>query len=299
LEQPLQLAFAQIDRSSALDERLEDLLSTAESYLSSDAVRALYYANEALALSESQDRTESQLRALQVAIAAMRSTGRAADMTAYIVRAIDLADAIDDETRGPLVDLLAEWAIAVEQEPDPHASPDWRERSPVNWAKAMIARLERARAEAPAYYSAQPDVPSIDDPETGLLNGLGLAAELLALEDHQAGYALIQMRIAGHEPEALVHVARQVAQMIGDRGVVARNDRAVLTALLPSFTGIGAMAMAEQVRVALARAIADSGATVGIGVAIKQPGESSRDVLRRVVDRAEVAASEPGVTVAG
>jgi hypothetical protein len=57
--------------------------------------------------------------------------------------------------------------------------------------------------------------------------------------------------------------------------------------------------MAEQVRVALARAIADSGATVGIGVAIKQPAESSRDVLRRVVDRAEVAASQPGVTVAG
>jgi hypothetical protein len=221
-------------------------------------------------------------------------------MTAYIVRAIDLADAIDDdETRGPLVDLLAEWAIAVEQEPDPHASPDWRERSPVDWAKAMIARLERARAEAPAEYTGQPAVPSIDDPETGLLNGLGLAAELLALEDHQTGYALIQMRLAGHEPESLVNFARQVAQMIGDRGVVARNDRAVLTALLPSFTGIGAMAMAEQVRVALARAIADSGATVGIGVAIKQPAESSRDVLRRVVDRAEVAASQPGVTVAG
>jgi hypothetical protein len=62
LEQPLQLAFAQIDRSSALDERLEDLLSTAESYLSSDAVRALYYANEALALAESQDRTDSRPR---------------------------------------------------------------------------------------------------------------------------------------------------------------------------------------------------------------------------------------------
>ena len=40
-------------------------------------------------------------------------------------------------------------------------------------------------------------------------------------------------------------------------------------------------------------------ARIGIGVAIKQPGESSRDVLRRVADRAEEATLAAGVTVCG
>jgi hypothetical protein len=299
VEQPLQLAFAQIDRSSALDERIEDLLAAADAYLPSDTVRALYYANEALGLAESRDRIELQMRALQMVIAAMQASGRTAGATPYIVRAIDLADAVDaEEVRAPLVDLLAEWAIAVEQD-DPRASPDWRERSPVNWAKAMIARLERAQGAEAAPDSSRRDIPGIDDVETGLLNALGLAAELLALEERQTEYALIQMRVSGHETAMLVEISRRAAQMVGDRGLVARNDHAVLTALLPSLSGIAAMAMAEHLRVSLAKGVADTNVTIGIGVAIKQPGETSRDVLRRVVDRAEEATYQPGVTVAG
>jgi GGDEF domain-containing protein len=140
---------------------------------------------------------------------------------------------------------------------------------------------------------------SIDDPDTGLLNSLGMAAELLTLEEQATGYALIQIVLTGHTLPLLTSVARSAAQLIGDRGLVARNGLAMLTAILPSFTGIAAMSLAEQMRAAFVKQSADSFARIGIGVAIKQPGESSRDVLRRVADRAEEATLAAGVTVCG
>jgi len=54
VEQPLQLAFAQIDRSSALDERISELLATSAAHLPQDPLRSLYFANEALLLADSE-----------------------------------------------------------------------------------------------------------------------------------------------------------------------------------------------------------------------------------------------------
>ena len=59
------------------------------------------------------------------------------------------------------------------------------------------------------------------------------------------------------------------------------------------------MAMAEHLRVAFLKLTGETDATIGIGVAIRQRGESGRDVLRRVTDRAEEASYSPGVTVVG
>jgi len=126
-----------------------------------------------------------------------------------------------------------------------------------------------------------------------------MAAELLTLEEQTTSYALIQIALTGHTLPLLTAVARSAAQLVGDRGLVARNGPAMLTAILPSFTGIAAMSLAEQMRAAFVKQAADSFARIGIGVAIKQPGESSRDVLRRVADRAEEATLAAGVTVCG
>lgn len=296
----MQLAFTQIDRSAASAERVEDLLSAAESHLPDDSLRALYFANEALLIAEAHDQTELELRALGLIIDAMKAAGRVADATPYIIRAIDLAGAIDDAAQhSSLVDMLGAWAIDVEQEPPPRQGGQW---ASVDWAKATIARLERmqeqGRESAPSAAEYRPDI-AIDDPETGLLNALGLAAELLSLEESRTEYALIQVVLSGHEQALLLQIARRAAELVGDRGLVARNADALLTAVLPSFTGIAAMAMAEHLRVAFTKLAADADATIGIGVAIKQPAESSRDVLRRVADRAEEAAYQKGVTVAG
>jgi hypothetical protein len=297
VEQPLQLAFAQIDRSSALDERITELLATSATHLPQDPLRSLYFANEALVLAETGDRIELELRALRQIVEALRSAGRQADATPYIVRAIDLADSIHDtDLLAALVDALGTWAIAVEQQPvesDPR-----RTRTSRDWAVAAISRLERPFPNnAPG--SAPMREASIDDPDTGLLNSLGMAAELLTLEEQATGYALIQIVLTGHTLPLLTSVARSAAQLIGDRGLVARNGLAMLTAILPSFTGIAAMSLAEQMRAAFVKQSADSFARIGIGVAIKQPGESSRDVLRRVADRAEEATLAAGVTVCG
>jgi hypothetical protein len=297
VEQPLQLAFAQIDRSSALDERITELLATSATHLPQDPLRSLYFANEALVLAETGDRIELELRALRQIVEALRSAGRQADATPYIVRAIDLADSIHDtDLLAALVDALGTWAIAVEQQPvesDPR-----RTRTSRDWAVAAISRLERQFPNnAPG--SAPMREASIDDPDTGLLNSLGMAAELLTLEEQATGYALIQIVLTGHTLPLLTSVARSAAQLIGDRGLVARNGLAMLTAILPSFTGIAAMSLAEQMRAAFVKQSADSFARIGIGVAIKQPGESSRDVLRRVADRAEEATLAAGVTVCG
>lgn len=298
MEQPLQLAFTQIDRSSAYDERIEDLLAAAESYAREDTVRTLYYANEALMLAESGDREALELRALQVIVDTMKATGRASDATPYIVRAIDLAESIKDaDLLSALVDALGSWAIDVEQEQAPRQGG---QRFSVDWAVATIARLERNYAEQG---SQSPDdarsETSIDDAETGLLNGLGLAAELLSLEEVQTDYAVIQIVLPASDPALLVPASQRAAQLVGDRGFVARNGKSLLTAVLPLFTGIAAMAMAEHLRVAFLKLTADTDATIGIGVAIRQRGESSRDVLRRVTDRAEEASYGPGVTVVG
>ena len=299
MEHPLQLAFTEVDRSSALDERIRDLLSAAESYRGSDDFRVLYYANEALILAELEDQIAPQLTALGLIIAVLVNGHRADDATPYIVRGIDLATELADPAhRAELLALMATWAIEVEQAPEHGTSAKWRDRSPVNWAKSMIARLEHAQADDDSA-TARPARPRADDGETGLVNAVGLAAELLALEDQGIDYALIQVRLDETDRHRLVDIARRAAPMVGDRGIVARNGDALLTAVLPGFTGIAAMAMAEHLRDAFAKIPTNTEAGIGIGVAIKQRGETSRDVLRRVVDRSEVASSEPGITISG
>jgi GGDEF domain-containing protein len=285
-----------------MSERLEDLLSAAEEYLGSDDFRVLYYANEALQLAETRDLAAFQFRALKLVIDVLIANDRAADATPYIGRAIDLAEmAPDSEARASLVEMLGTWAVRMEREPGSAATHDWRDRSPVNWARAMIARLERyqSNSESQREYLGDRTELEIDDFETGLLNALGFAAELLTLEDQQIDYALIQMRLVDVDDFRFAESARRAAQMVGDRGLVARNGDAVLTALLPACTGIAAMAMAEHLRNALAKIVTDTEGKIGIGVAIKQPGETGREVLRRVVDRAEEAVAQPGVTVSG
>jgi hypothetical protein len=297
VEQPLQLAFAQIDRSSALDERITDLLATSAAHLPQDPLRSLYFANEALVLAQTGDRIELELQGLRQIVESLRAAGRQADATPYIVRAIDLADSMhDSDLLAALVDALGTWAIAVEQQA---AEPVGRRaRDSRDWAVAAITRLE-GRYPGNATTSPSARETTIDDPDTGLLNALGMAAELLTLEEHGTSYALIQIVLTGHTLALLSGVARSAAQLVGDRGLVARNGAAMLTAILPSFTGIAAMSLAEQMRTAFVKQSADSFARIGIGVAIKQPGESSRDVLRRVADRAEEATLAAGVTVCG
>jgi hypothetical protein len=302
VEQPLQLAFTHIDRSAALDERILDLLSTAEAYQPTDNIRALYFANEALMLAESHDFIELELRSLQLIIRSMRIVQRSMDATPYILRAIDLAESIEDaKLRSTLMGALGDWAIEMEQE----SQADDDHRSSMDWALATIARLEREHIShsegtpSEATESAHRSDSAIDDPETGLLNALGLAAELLSLEERQIEYAVIRIVFSPDNPALLIAAAQHTAQLVGDRGLVARNDYDVLTAVLPLFTGIAAMATAEHLRAAFTKMVTDSDTTIAIGVAIKQAGESSRDLLRRVTDRAEEAGYQAGVTVAG
>jgi hypothetical protein len=116
VEQPLQLAFTHIDRSAALDERILDLLSTSEAYQPTDNIRSLYFANEALMLAESHDFIELELRSLQLIIRSMQIAQRSIDATPYILRAIDLAELIEDaKLRSTLVGALGDWAIEMEQ----------------------------------------------------------------------------------------------------------------------------------------------------------------------------------------
>jgi hypothetical protein len=284
VEQPLQLAFAHIDPSSALDERIADLLTATSAHLPDDPVRSLYFANEALVLAESADRIELELRALRAIISALEAAGRSAEAAPYIVRALDLADSVADaDLLSSLVEAVGAWAITTEQELSAE-QPDTR------------GARRRAANAAP-----QSDVVErgIDDPETGLLNALALAAELLSLEERRTGYALIQMVFSGHSSGLFIGGARSAAEFVGDRGLVARNGASLLTAVLPGFTGIAAMSLAEHIRRAIAGLAAGSDATIGIGVAIKQPGETSRNLLRRVADRAEEASRQSGVSVAG
>jgi hypothetical protein len=141
----------------------------------------------------------------------------------------------------------------------------------------------------------------IDDPETGLLNSRGLAAELAVLEEQTADYALIRVVIepASDDSSTFVETARRIAEVVNDRGAVTRTEPDSVTIVLPWFTGIAAMALAEHLRGTLARLHAGKDVAIGIGVAIKQPGESGRDVLRRVADRASEARFGARVTVVG
>jgi hypothetical protein len=295
------------------DDRVRDLLSAARACAASDYVRALYWANEALALADSSERPEPQLAALQTVIEILGQSGRSRDAVPYVSRAIDLAESIQDQSALDLMlDMLGSWAIAFEQTSDT-ARPRRRRSDPsVVWLASTIARLERVRAESHHFAAtASTDVMTnervrrlrieIDDPETGLLNSRGLAAELAVLEEQTADYALIRVVIepASDDSSTFVETARRIAEVVNDRGAVTRTEPDSVTIVLPWFTGIAAMALAEHLRGTLARLHAGKDVAIGIGVAIKQPGESGRDVLRRVADRASEARFGARVTVVG
>ncbi len=307
----MQLAFSNTDSSLASDERIADLISAAESNLTGDRVRALFFANEALQLSESLSRPDAELRALRIIIDAMQGDGRTADATPYIVRAIDLAESISDrEALDSLVMLLGQWAVEIERTPAGQRPGGRRRQEPsLTWVLSTIARLERSRPavnsdldtlDLPAepLLTRRPDL-GIEDPETGLLNARGMTVELLRIEDQQSNFAVIQVAVSDAFSNLFLDTARVTAELIGVNGVVARNGELMVTAILPGITGIAAMMLAEQLRAGIARLAAEQNATIGIGVSIKQPGDSSRDILRRVADRREEATFSGGVTVVG
>lgn len=295
------------------DDRVRDLLSAARACASSDHVRALYWANEALALADSRDRPEPQLAALHTVIEILSDSGRSQDAVAYVARAIDLAESIQDQAAlDVLLDMLGSWAIAFEHTADA-ARPRRRRSDPsITWLASTIARLERIRADSSAFTAtARTDMLTservrrlkveIDDAETGLLNSRGLAAELAGLEEQNADYALIRVVIELTEDDSatFVETARRIAEVVNDRGAVSRTEPDSVTIVLPWFTGIAAMALAEHLRGMLARLHAGKDVAIGIGVAIKQPGESGREVLGRVGDRASEARFGARVTVVG
>ena len=138
----------------------------------------------------------------------------------------------------------------------------------------------------------------IDDAETGLLNGRGLAAELLQLEQQRSQFALIQITVVPDDVP-MAELARVASTTTGTGGILARNARSQVTIILPFYTGVAAMTLAEQLKQALVSLERAGDVTIGIGVAIKQPQESARDVLRRVTDRAEEAVWQTGISVVG
>jgi GGDEF domain-containing protein len=295
------------------DDRVRDLLSAARACADSDHLRALYWATEALALADSRERPEPQLAALQTVIEILSQSGRSRDAVPYVARAVDLAESIQDQAAlDLLLDMLGTWAIAFEHTAD-SARPRKRRANPsITWLASTIARLERIRATSHRISpSARTDYQTserihrlhveIDDPETGLLNSRGLAAELAGLEEQNADYALIRVVIepTGADSATFVETARRIAEIVNDRGAVSRTEPDSVTIVLPWFTGIAAMALAEHLRGTLARFHAGKDVAIGIGVAIKQPGESGREVLGRVADRASEARFGARVTVVG
>lgn len=313
MEPQQQLQFANMAWGTEPDDRVRDVLSAARACSSTDQVRALYWATEALALADSGARPEPQLAALQAVIEILSASGRSRDAISYVVRAIDLAESIQDQsTVDLLLDLLGSWAITLESSLD-SARPRKRRADPsVTWLAATVSRLQRIRTEAGGESAGTSrDVLTaervsrgrieIDDPETGLPNSRGLAAELAGLEEHAADFALVRVVI---EPpvadrSTFAETARRIAEVVNDRGIVARTEPDSVTVLLPWFTGIAAMALAEHLRGTLARLHAGKDVAIGIGVAIKQPGEVGRDVLGRVADRADEARHGARVTVVG
>lgn len=306
----MQLAFSETDRAVASDERLADLLAQAHSSLSSDPVRSLYYANEALLFAESLQRSDAELTALRAVIAAMQAGGRTTVATPYVARAIELAEqSPDPEVLDELVALLGNWAIEVERQPGTRPSGRRRTDPQLPWLLTTIARLEQAldQLQAPVDVSEAPEVSLsarrpelvIEDEETGLLNARGMTLELLRLEDRQSIYALIQIAVRESDLAEMKHLAETIVHEVGNTGVVARNGDCTLTAILPGATGMAALMLAERLRTSLARDMAGQRYPIGIGVSVKQPTESSHDVLRRVVERRDEALSAGGITVVG
>lgn len=307
----MQLAFSPTDRASISDERLADLLSAAAASLASDAVRSLYFANEALLFAESLNRPDSELLALKAVIAAIHADGRTADATPYLARAIALSEqTANREILDDLLAMVGRWAAEIEHEPTPGRSAS-RKRADATLPILIstIARLEQVRDDLPEVIDVaempaepilirRPDL-AVSDPETGLLNARGMSIELLRLEDARLNYVLIQVAINERDADAFPALAQIVRAAVGDDGVIARNAEQTLTIMLPGSTGIAAMMLAEQLRTSILRSRETMPATVAIGVSIKQPGETSRDVLRRVVDRREEALQSGSVTVVG
>ena len=295
------------------DDRVRDVLSAARACASTDLVRALYWATEALALADSSDRPEPQLAALKAVIEILGSSGRSRDAVPYVARALNLAETVQDEADvKAILDLLGWWAIAVEQETE-GARPRKRRADPsIASLIATFGRLQRIRSEADNRTAGsssdvmtgertRPVRIEIDDPETGLLNSRGLAAELAGLEEQSADFALVRVVIEppSADRSTFIETARQIAEVVNDRGTVTRTEPDSVTIVLPWFTGIAAMALAEHLRGTLARLHAGKDVAIGIGVAIKQPGELGRDVLERVADRADEARYGARVTVVG
>lgn len=294
------------------DDRVRDLISAARACAASDHVRALYWANEALALADSRDRPEPQLAALQTVVEILSAAGRSREAVPLVSRAIDVAESIKDRAAvDALIDILGAWAVAVEQRAEQARAPRRRRGDPsIAWLATTLARLQRIRSEssetpAPADTLTDERVHrlrvEIDDPETGLLNNRGLAAELAVLEDQAADFALVRLAIepASGDLPAFVETARRIAEIVNERGIVTRTEPDSVTVVLPWFTGIAAMALAEHLRGTLSRLHAGKDIAIGIGVAIKQPGENGRDVLARVADRADEARHGARVSVVG
>jgi GGDEF domain-containing protein len=305
----MQLAFSDTDRAIASDERLADLLNAASANLPHDPVRSLYFANEALLFAESLEYPDAELRALTSVVTAIHADGRTADSAPYLARAIALAERVSDtDALEDLSRQLGQWAVDLEHTPTSRAA---RKNGPptVPLLLSTIARLEQVRNRAPItidleempsepLITRRPDL-GIEDQQTGLLNARGMTVELLRLEESAENFALIQIAVSESDADAILELATVVQKTVANAGAIARNSPTTLTALLPSTTGIAAMILGDQLRTSLIRATINAPLRIGIGVSIKQPGETSRDVLRRVVDRRDEALASDGVTVVG
>ena len=310
MEPPQQLSLSNVDSSPASDEQIVDLLKTSRAHLGDDNVRALFYANDAFTIAATSAKPLLQLKAALLIIEAMTRSGRAPDAVPFVQQAVELTYATQDqESLDGLIDLLGRWSIEAENTHPGRSRRSARTSAaiPAAWLASTIAGLDSARARL----SAEQQVASkltpaderrahfnIDDAETGLLNGRGLAAELLNLEQQSGQFALIQITVVPDD-SPISRIATIALETTGTGGILSRNGRAQITIVLPFYTGVAAMTLAERLKNAFALIESGESVTIGIGVAIKQPGESAREVLRRVTDRAEEAAWETGIFVVG
>ncbi|MDQ2682847.1 MAG: hypothetical protein M3Y37_04910 [Chloroflexota bacterium] len=303
----MQLAFSEVDPSLIARERISDLLAQARTWADCDPLRCIYFAHEALLIAQSSDRPDAELDALILLIHGMHTDRRTSDLTPFIARAIDLAETSGDRSQlDSLLELLGRWAVENEQDPVPRQ----RNRSvELPWLLGAVARLEALRDGVashadPAVFPDEslprrrPDL-GIHDPHTGLLNARGMTAELVRLEDENQSVALIQVAVTDINLDLIPALAKVIDREIGELGIVARNADLTLTVLLPGMTGMAAMLLAQQLRNAVLRTLGGHPVPVGIGVAVKQYGDSTRDLLRRLVDRRDEALATGGVAVVG